>query len=91
MRPQRRNKKKDSVGMIINLPTEVVVREVPSVSIRTSTIEVTYVEDNPNQKKIVANTKQLGKVVLWESETYDNIGQWTDSDIETRLIELFLK
>jgi hypothetical protein len=42
-------------------------------------------------KKIVARTKELGDVVLWESDSYERVGQWTDADVETRLIELFLK
>ncbi len=91
MRPNRRNTQNQSEGLIITLPTEVVVREIPAVQIKTSTLEVLSVEDLSNQRKIVANTKELGPITLWENNTYDRIGQWTDSDIETRLIELFLK
>ena len=28
-------------------------------------------------------------VVLWEGEAYDSIGQWTDSNVEARLAELY--
>lgn len=91
MRPERRNLNNVTKNMVINLPSEVTVREIPAVTVKTSKIEILSVEDNPNQKKIVVHTKQLGKITLWESENYDMIGQWTDSDIETRLIELFLK
>ena len=91
MRPERRNLNNVTKNMVINLPSEVTVREIPAVTVKTSKIEILSVEDNPNQKKIVVHTKQLGKITLWESENYDMIGQWTDSDIERRLIELFLK
>jgi len=91
MRPNRRNTQNQSEGLIITLPTEVVVREIPAIQIKTSTLEVLSVEDLSNQRKIVANTKELGPIILWENQMYDRIGQWTDVDIETRLIELFLK
>lgn len=91
MRPERRNTQNNSVGMIVNLPKEVVIKDIPAIQIKTSILEVISVQDIPSQKKIVANTKQLGLVTLWESDTYDRIGQWSDTDVETRLIELFLK
>ena len=91
MRPNRRIDQSTETKMVITLPTEVTVKEVPAIKIKTSTLEVISIQDVPNKKKIIANTKELGLVTLWESETYDRIGQWTDSDVETRLIELFLK
>ena len=91
MRPNRRIDQNTETKMVITLPTEVTVKEVPAIKIKTSTLEVISIQDVPNKKKIIANTKELGLVTLWESETYDRIGQWTDSDVETRLIELFLK
>jgi len=91
MRPNRRNLNETSSKMIINLPVEVVIREIPSTQIKSSKIEVLSIQDNQSQKKITANTKELGQITLWESDSYDRIGQWTDSDVETRLIELFLK
>ena len=91
MKSRRRNLSNQSQGFVVNLPVEVVVREIPTYQVKTSTIEVLSVYDNSSQKKIVANTKQLGEIVLWESDSYDRIGQWSDADVQTRLIELFLK
>ena len=91
MRPNRRNTQNQYSGLVITLPTEVVVKEIPALQIKTSSLEVLSVQDIPSMKKIVAKTKQLGDVVLWESDSYEKVGQWTDSDVETRLIELFLK
>ena len=28
-------------------------------------------------------------VVIWEGAAYDAAGQWTDSDVQARLIELY--
>jgi hypothetical protein len=91
MRPQRRIKNDSTPKMVVNLPVEVVVREIPSIQIKSSSIEILSIEDKQSQKKIVVNTKELGQITLWESDSYDRIGQWTDSDVESRLIELFLK
>lgn len=91
MKKSRRNLSKQSTAFVVNLPVEVVVREVPAYQVKTSIIEVLSVDDNSIQKKIIANTKQLGEIVLWESDSYDRIGQWSDDDVQTRLIELFLK
>lgn len=91
MRPNRRNNQNQYPGLVVTLPTEVIVKEIPAIQIRTSSLEVLYVQDIPSMKKIVAKTKELGDVVLWESDSYERVGQWTDSDVETRLIELFLK
>jgi hypothetical protein len=91
MRPNRRNTQNQYSGLVITLPTEVVVKEIPALQIKTSSLEVLSVQDIPSMKKIVARTKELGDVVLWESDSYERVGQWTDADVETRLIELFLK
>jgi hypothetical protein len=91
MRQNRLNNKNVQNGITITLPTEVVIKDIPAIKIKTSTLEVLSVKDNPTQKKIVANTKELGEITLWESDSYERIGQWTDSDVETRLIEIFLK
>jgi len=92
MRPNRRNLEQSNFpGLIITLPSEVVIKEIPSVKIKTSTIEVSSIKEIQNERKIVAIIKNIGDVTLWESDSYDRIGQWTDDDVQTRLIEIFLK
>ena len=91
MRPNKRENQNKYTGLVVSLPTELVVKDIPSVKIKSSSLEVISIQDIPSMKKIIAKTKELGDVVLWESDSYDRVGQWTDSDVETRLIELFLK
>lgn len=91
MRPNRTKNQINTTTMVVKLPTEVVVKNVPAIQIKSNTIEIISIQDIPTQKKIIANTKELGVITLWESNLYEQIGQWTDSDVETRLIELFLK
>ena len=41
------------------------------------------------EKKVIAHTSEFGSVVLWENESYDAIGQWTDSDVTARIKEIY--
>jgi hypothetical protein len=91
MRRNRIKNKVDNIGLLIELPTEIVVKEIPAVQIKKNILEVISIHDLPNQKKIIANIKDIGEVVLWESSSYDSIGQWSDDDVKSKLIELFLK
>lgn len=45
--------------------------------------------DSPIYKTVDAYTRQYGPIRLWEGDAYDAIGQWTDEDVTTRLLELF--
>ena len=46
--------------------------------------------DKPEKKIVVAVVKEFkSKITLWENTSYDSIGQWTDSDVEARLNELY--
>jgi hypothetical protein len=91
MRPIRRIKETNQDGFVVNLPTEVVVREIPALTIKSSSLEVMYIRDESLDKKIISKIKGIGEVTLWESDQYDRMSQWTNEDVKTRLIELFLK
>jgi hypothetical protein len=99
MRPDFKNKKmgmnvrnspQSFSGLTIELPSEIVVKHIPAFTIKASKIEVASIVDDSVAKKITANTN-LGKIILWEGDSYDNINQWTDSDVHTKLIELYVK
>lgn len=91
MRPNRRIKETNQVKFVVELPVEVTVKEIPAIKIKSSSLEVISVKDDKSEKKVISNIKGLGEVVLWESEDYERLGQWSQSDVKTRLIELFLK
>ena len=84
-----RIKDKKNDGLIIELGQEVILKEIPAQQIKATSIQITSMVDNPTEKTITIKTNSiLGSVVLWEGEAYDAIGQWTDENVKTRLIEI---
>ena len=76
--------------MQINLqnPNKVVLQEEKSKTVTTLT--VARIVDLPKKKVVRAFVEELDEpVVLWEGAAYDAIGQWTDSNVEARLTELY--
>ena len=76
--------------MQINLqnPKKVVLQEEKSKTVTTLT--VTRIVDLPKKKMVRAFVEELDEpIVLWEGVAYDAAGQWTDSDVEARLTELY--
>lgn len=67
--------------------TDVVVVTERKVTIEKITI--TELVDLPNRKMVVAKTSEIGTIVLWKGNDYDAIGQWTDTDVVTRINELY--
>ena len=67
-------------------PKNVVVVKELKKSIASVTIN--QVIDNPSMKRVTAETQEVGRLILWEKEAYDAIGQWTDSDVIARVTEL---
>ena len=53
------------------------VIDYSSVGIPKATIKVIF-ENQINEEEIV----------LWENDDYTNIGNWTDNDVETRLLQI---
>lgn len=76
--------------MEISLPTpkeQVLVQEVKK-SITKLTIQ--RMVDLPAKKEVRVFVKELkDPVVLWTGEAYDEVGQWTDADVQAKLLELF--
>jgi len=97
MKPDFKNKLKRNLnnesfsGLTISLPSQVVVKEIPAYQIKTDKIEITEIVDDSTKKTVTAYTKQFGKVVLWEGTVYDSIGQWTDDEVKSKLISLYVK
>jgi len=76
--------------MKIELTTPAEVIAQPQILKTISSITIHNITDMSfMEKKVIAHTSEFGSVVLWEGEAYDAIGQWTDSDVQARLFELF--
>jgi len=70
----------------LKTPKEVVV--VKEVKKNVSSITIFEITDSQESKMVRANTLELGSLILWQDETYDAIGQWTDTDVENRILEI---
>lgn len=69
-------------------PKEITLIEKKVKTITTLTID--RVVDLSSQKLVRCFIEELNEpITLWKDEEYDEIGQWTDEDVEMRLKELF--
>jgi hypothetical protein len=68
-------------------PKEIVV--VKEVKITIEELIVSEIIDSPEMKEVKAIIDRLGIITLWQGEAYDKIGQWTDKDVESKLLELY--
>lgn len=82
--------KKDS-ALKITFPTPIVVKEIPARQIKISELTIMSITDSSADKTVTAITKEMGSILLWEGVAYDAAGQWTDADVQARLIELLTK
>jgi hypothetical protein len=76
--------------MQINLsnPKKVVLQEEKSKTVTTLTVN--RIVDLPKKKIVRVFVEELDEpVVLWEGAAYDAAGQWTDTDVQARLTELY--
>lgn len=71
--------------MIITLSAPYTTQ--PKVEV--STVTVLRLVDFPGEKVVRAVLSEIpNAIVLWEGDAYDAAGQWTDADVQKRLIEL---
>lgn len=69
-------------------PKKVVLQEEKSKTVSTLTVQ--RVVDLPQKKVVRVFIKELDNpITLWEGEAYDAAGQWTDADVQARLLELY--
>lgn len=69
-------------------PKKVVLQEEKSKTV--STLTVTRVVDLPKKKIVRAFVEEVdGAITLWEGAAYDAAGQWTDTDVQNRLVQLY--
>lgn len=75
--------------MKIQFDSKKIITIVKAQTKDFTEIEVMQVTDFNERKKVVANIKDIGQVVLWEGADYDAIGQWTDTDVVNKLKEIY--
>ena len=68
-------------------PKDIVIIQERKKSI--SKITVLELSDFPGRKQVMAKTLELGLINLWKDAEYDAIGQWTDADVQNRIVELY--
>jgi hypothetical protein len=74
----------------ITLPNSVVRTIVPAETKTLTELTITRMVDLPGDKIVRVFVKELhAPIVLWEGDAYDAAGQWTDSDVTARILELF--
>lgn len=77
-------------GLTVDFGKDVVLKSIPAMQFKSDKLNVLKVEDDSNSKTVTAYISgPLGKVILWEGKAYDEIGQWTDTDVTNRLKEIF--
>ena len=76
--------------MEITLQTPQTIVIKPEETKTLEKLTVMRMVDLPNEKKVRVFIKELREpITIWEGDEYDAIGQWTDSDVQTKLTELY--
>jgi hypothetical protein len=76
------------MNITLNTPKKIVLQEEKSKTVTSLTVN--RVVDLPKQKIVRCFIEELDDaIVLWEGAAYDAAGQWTDANVEARLIELY--
>ena len=73
--------------VVFSPPKEIII--VPERKQIIDRLNVICVNDFPERKIVQAQVMEIGMVILWRDAEYDAIGQWTDTDVTNRLIELY--
>lgn len=74
--------------IILSSPHEEII--VPEQKKTITELTIQRMVDLPNEKIVRVFIEELIEpVILWSGDDYDEIGQWTDADVEARLVELF--
>lgn len=78
----------DKNAMQVELDAEVNYVIRPAETRQVSHITIDRMVDFPSRRTVSVFTHQVGELVLWEGDAYDEIGQWTDTDVMNRIKEL---
>ena len=77
--------------MVLNFAKEKSITVRPAEVVTTKQLTVMRMIDLPLQKLVRVVVKELhtGPITLWSGSEYDKMGQWTDTDVQKRLTELY--
>lgn len=74
----------------IALPAKIKVKALGNRDVEIDKIEIRKITDDPYRKTVIATCNNHPMVIkLWEGAAYDAIGQWTDTDVVNRVLELY--
>lgn len=72
----------------MNLPQSVTLTRINGEQVSLSRLSLTF-QDYCDRKVVTAHLgPHCRGVPLWEGEAYDAIGDWTQSDAESRILEI---
>jgi hypothetical protein len=74
----------------INFDEHVTEGVINGTTQKTKQILIAKIIDNPGSKTVAVMTTKNRLYVLWAGEAYDNIGNWTNEQVEARVRELVL-
>jgi len=75
-------------GLAVTFNPPASIRSFGGVTITTNELFVTKTVDSPVDKTVKAYTSSGKIYTLWSGTDYDNIGQWTDTDVINKIKEL---
>lgn len=74
----------------VELPQPKTVKALGNKDVEITKIEIFEMIDNPIKKEVwVSCRNHPTRILLWKDEEYDMVGQWTDTDVINRIIQLF--
>lgn len=75
----------------ISFSAPVVIITQLEISTSIDSLVIESVTDLPGQKLVTAtlsSTRGTASIEVWKGSEYDEAGQWTDSDVRARIVEL---
>lgn len=80
----------EKIGFEVELPSPKDIVLVPEEKIRITKFTINRMVDLPKEKIVRVFLDELNSpIVLWENESYNEIGNWTNEDVSNKLKELF--
>jgi hypothetical protein len=76
--------------LTVELPQPKTVKALGNKNVEITKIEIFEMIDNPVKKEVwVSCRNHPTRILLWKGDAYDAIGQWTNTDVTNRVLELY--